>query len=80
MTREEKGQIIQQLSDQLAEYPHFYLADTSAMSVEEVNNFRRQLFEKGLISSGFWHRFSRDRTRRSCGAARSSAPAGRGRP
>ncbi len=48
MTREEKGQIIQQLSDQLAEYPHFYLADTSAMSVEEINTFRRQLFEKGL--------------------------------
>ncbi len=48
MTREEKAQIIQQLSDQLAEYPSFYLTDTSEMSVDQVNDFRRQLFEKGL--------------------------------
>jgi len=48
MTKQEKADIIQQLSDKLAEYPHFYLADTSAMTVEDVTNFRRDLFEKGL--------------------------------
>lgn len=48
MTREEKAQIIQQLSDKLAEFPHFYLADTSAMTVEENSKFRRELFAKGL--------------------------------
>jgi len=48
MTREEKSEIIQQLSDKLAEFPHFYLADTSAMSVEDINNLRGKLFEQGL--------------------------------
>ncbi len=48
MTREEKAEIIQQLSEKLAEYPHFYLADTSAMNVEDNNTLRRKLFEKGL--------------------------------
>lgn len=48
MTREEKAQIIQQLSDKLAEFPHFYLADTSAMTVEDINKFRGKLFDKGL--------------------------------
>lgn len=48
MTREEKAQIIQQLSEQLAETTHFYLTDTSAMSVEDSNNLRGKLFEKGL--------------------------------
>ena len=48
MTREEKADIIQQLSDKLAEFPHFYLADTSAMSVEDINKFRGDLFKQGL--------------------------------
>ena len=48
MTREEKAQIIQQLSEKLAEFPHFYLTDTSAMTVEASNNLRGKLFEKGL--------------------------------
>jgi len=48
MTREEKGQIIEQMSVLLGENSNFYLADTSAMSVADSNEFRRQLFEKGL--------------------------------
>lgn len=48
MTKEEKAKIIQQLSDKLSEYPHFYLADTSAMTVADVNKFRGDLFDKGL--------------------------------
>ncbi len=48
MTREEKGQIIEQMAELLGENSNFYLADTSAMSVAEINDFRRQLFEKGL--------------------------------
>lgn len=48
MTREEKAQIIQQLTDNLAEFPHFYLTDTSEMTVEQSNLFRSKLFEKGL--------------------------------
>lgn len=48
MTREEKAQIIQQLSEQLEKFPHFYLADTSAMTVADSNELRGKLFEKGL--------------------------------
>lgn len=48
MTREEKAKIIQQLSDRLAESTHFYLADTSAMTVEESNTLRGQLYKEGL--------------------------------
>lgn len=48
MTREEKGQIIEEMSTLLGENSNFYLADTSAMSVADSNEFRRQLFEKGL--------------------------------
>lgn len=48
MTREEKADIIQQLSEQLSQFPHFYLADTSAMTVAQSNNLRGKLFEKGL--------------------------------
>jgi len=48
MTREEKGQIVEQLSADLGNYANFYIADTSGMSVAESNTLRRRLFEKGL--------------------------------
>jgi len=48
MTREEKGQIVQQLSDELGNCTHFYLTDVSGMTVAENTQLRRKLFDKGL--------------------------------
>lgn len=48
MTREEKTAVIEELKEKLAETPFFYLADSSAMTVEQVNTLRRRFFEKGI--------------------------------
>ena len=48
MTREEKGQIIDGLSDKLSKTPFFYLIDSSGLTVEQINKFRGLCFEKGL--------------------------------
>lgn len=48
MTREEKAQIIEELSKKFAENAHFYLADASGLTVEQVNGFRRLCFKSGL--------------------------------
>ncbi len=48
MTREEKSIIVQELADKLGEANNFYLADTSAMTVADISDFRRQLFNQGL--------------------------------
>jgi large subunit ribosomal protein L10 len=36
------------LKEQIAQSPFFYIADSSAMTVEQVNTLRRLLFEKGI--------------------------------
>jgi large subunit ribosomal protein L10 len=48
MTREEKAQIIEQLSEKFGNNPHFYIADASGLSVEQVNAFRRLCFKSGI--------------------------------
>ena len=48
MTREEKAQIIDELSERLAQTGNFYIADASGFTVEKINAFRRMCFEKGL--------------------------------
>jgi len=48
MTREEKAQIIDELSGRLAETGNFYITDASGFTVEQVNAFRRMCYEKGL--------------------------------
>ena len=48
MTREEKAQIIAELTDKLNENMHFYITDTSGLSVAEVNKFRRMCFQEGV--------------------------------
>ena len=48
MTREEKAQIIEELSGKLAETGNFYIADASGFTVEQINAFRRMCFENGL--------------------------------
>lgn len=48
MTREEKGIIIQELSEKFASTPYFYIADASGLSVAKTNDFRRKCFENGI--------------------------------
>jgi large subunit ribosomal protein L10 len=48
MTREEKGIIIQELSEKFASTPYFYITDASGLSVAKTNDLRRKCFENGI--------------------------------
>ncbi len=48
MTREEKTAVIEELKEKIANSPFFYVADSSAMTVAQVNKLRRLLYEKGI--------------------------------
>ena len=48
MTREEKEQIIGELSQKFANNAHFYVTDASGFTVEQINNFRRMCFKSGV--------------------------------
>ncbi len=48
MTREEKGEIIEKLSQKFDEYQNFYVTDASGLTVAQINDFRRMCFEAGV--------------------------------
>ena len=48
MTRAEKAATIEALKEKFDTNSFFYLTDSSALTVEQVNNFRRLCFEKGI--------------------------------
>lgn len=48
MTRDEKKEIIDGLTEKFRENPFFYITDAAGFSVAEVNAFRRTCFEKGV--------------------------------
>lgn len=48
MTREEKAQIIEELSQKFADNAHFYVTDASGFTVEQINNFRRMCYKSGI--------------------------------
>ena len=48
MTREDKAQIIEGLSQKFAENAHFYITDASGLTVAQVNAFRRLCFKSGV--------------------------------
>ena len=48
MTREEKANVIEELSQKFEENSNFYVTDASGLTVEQVNAFRRMCFEKGV--------------------------------
>lgn len=48
MTREEKAQIIEELSQKFADNAHFYVTDANGFTVEQINNFRRMCFKSGI--------------------------------
>jgi large subunit ribosomal protein L10 len=48
MTKQEKTAVIEELKEKFAQSPFFYVTDSSAMTVEQVNKLRRLFFEKGI--------------------------------
>jgi len=48
MTREDKAQIIGDLSKKIADNNFFYITDASGMTVGEINNFRKLCYKKGI--------------------------------
>lgn len=48
MTRSDKGQMIEQLKAKFADSQYFYFADSSALTVEQINKLRGLCFEKGI--------------------------------
>jgi large subunit ribosomal protein L10 len=48
MTREEKAQIIEELSTKFSDHAHFYITDATGFTVAQVNNFRRLCFKSGI--------------------------------
>jgi large subunit ribosomal protein L10 len=48
MTKEDKLSIINGLTEKLKETTHFYVTDTSGLTVSEINVFRGKCFEKGI--------------------------------
>jgi large subunit ribosomal protein L10 len=48
MTREEKSQVIEQLTAQLTENPTIYLADISGLDAGNTSNLRRACFKAGV--------------------------------
>ena len=48
MTREEKGVLIDDLTEKLQNTTHFYVADTGGLSVKQINEFREMCFKRGI--------------------------------
>lgn len=48
MNREEKHELVLALQEKMQEFGNFYIADTSGLSVEKINNIRRKCFESGI--------------------------------
>ena len=48
MTREEKALVIENLTQQLNEYPHFYITNIEALNAEKTAALRRKCFESGI--------------------------------
>jgi large subunit ribosomal protein L10 len=48
MNREEKHELVQALAEQMKEYGNFYITDTANLTVEKVNNIRRQCFDNDI--------------------------------
>jgi len=48
MTREEKSQVIENLTAQLADNPNIYLADISGLDAGSTSNLRRACFKAGV--------------------------------
>ena len=48
MTKQEKNQVLEELTVKFASSPIFYITDSSTLTVDSINKFRRKCFEKGI--------------------------------
>ncbi len=48
MKKEDKGKIIQELSEKFTQFNYFYITDASGMTVENVNKFRKLCYARGI--------------------------------
>lgn len=48
MRREDKNLLIDKIAEQIAHYPHFYLADAAELNAEQTSKLRRFCFEKQI--------------------------------
>jgi large subunit ribosomal protein L10 len=48
MTKEEKTLAIEGLKKKFSEFDYFYITDSSALTVDQINKFRKFCFEKGV--------------------------------
>lgn len=48
MTKSDKTALIEELKDKFSQHEYFYFADASTMTVAQVNDLRRKLFESGI--------------------------------
>ncbi|MDE5637859.1 MAG: 50S ribosomal protein L10, partial [Alistipes sp.] len=48
MTKEEKALVINSLTEQLNEYPHFYITNIESLNAEQTATLRRKCFESGV--------------------------------
>lgn len=48
MTRKDKAQLISDLTAKFKDTDHFYITDTSGLTVAEINKFRGMCFDKGV--------------------------------
>ena len=48
MTREEKAEVIAELTEKINDHSHFYITDTSGLTVAEINKFRKLCFDEGI--------------------------------
>ena len=48
MTREEKVAAVEELKEKFSDAQFFYVADSSAMTVAQINTLRRSFFEQGI--------------------------------
>lgn len=48
MTKDQKRELVQELTEEFRQFPNFYIIDTQGFSVIKDNNFRRKCFENKL--------------------------------
>jgi large subunit ribosomal protein L10 len=48
MTKEQKNEVIEVLKGKFSQYSNFYIADTEALSVEQIGTLRRACFDKNV--------------------------------
>lgn len=48
MRREEKNAVIDSLAEQIKQYPHFYITDTSDLNAADTSSLRRKCFERNI--------------------------------